>query len=157
MIVVRRSLAVLTIVCCPALAAAQQPDSSRMRDAVTRGYAAVQIAQKASRTAQSCTTTCHLQVYGAFAYRVVREHGIALDEEVARADLDRGFRLWATGFNAALEDNALGEVGINDAIFLVAAHEIGLRPTLTTAAIARAVALQQNAAGDWPAFHDRPP
>ena len=69
----------------PALAAGQAPDSSRVRDVLTRGYAAIQKAQRTSRKSQSCATTCHLQVYGAFAYRAVREHRIALDEDVARA------------------------------------------------------------------------
>jgi len=148
---------VCLILMAPAVAAGQQQDLSRIRTAITRGYAAIQIAQKTSRTSQSCTATCHLQVYGAFAYRAVREQRITIDEATAHADLDRAFRRFSTGLNAAVEDNALGEVGINQTFFLVAAHEIGLRPSVVTGAIARAIALEQNPGGDWTAFHDRPP
>ena len=64
----------------PAIAAAQAPEATRIREAITRGYAAIQAAQKVSRKSQACTTTCHLQVYGAFSYRAVRGQGIAVDE-----------------------------------------------------------------------------
>ncbi len=141
----------------PAIAAAQAPDATRIREAITRGYAAIQTAQKVSRKTQACTTTCHLQGYGAFSYRAVRGQGIAVDEAVAGADLDRAFRRAVTDFDAAVSDNSLGEVGINQNFFLVAAHEVGLPSTVATSAIARAIALQQNTAGSWPAFHTRPP
>ena len=141
----------------PAIAAAQAPDVARVRDAITRGYAAIQAAQLQSRKTQFCAATCHLQIYGAFSYRAVREHGIALDEAVAKTDLDRAFRPQMIDFDSAVADNPLGEVGINSAFWLVAAHEIGQPATVATAALARAVALQQSADGTWPAFHDRPP
>ena len=141
----------------PTLASAQAPDVARVRDAVTRGYAAIQRAQLESRKTQFCTATCHLQIYGAFSYRAMREHGIALDEALAKTDLDRAFRPQTTDVDAAVADNPLGEVGINSAFWLVAAHEIGQPATVATAALARAVALQQNADGTWSAFHMRPP
>jgi ankyrin repeat protein len=145
------------IVLTSALGAAQPTDADRIRDAATRGFAAIQTAQKTSRATQSCSTTCHLQAYGALAYRSAREHGIALDEGVARADADRAFRRFATGLSAAVEDNALGEVAMNQAFFLVSAHAVGLRPSLVTAALARAVGLEQNPAGDWTALQEWPP
>src|ERR1700688_1503170 len=103
-------------------ARAQQADPTRIREAATRGFEAIQGAQKISRRTQSCSTTCHLQMYGALAYRSAREHGIALDEEVARADADRAFRRFATDLSAAVEENALGEVAMNQAFLLVSAH-----------------------------------
>ena len=153
------------LVCCvgvliafaPAIASAQAPEATRIREAITRGYAAIQTAQKVSRQSQACTATCHLQVYGAFSYRAIRGQGLAVDEAVARADLDRAFRRPVTDFDAAVADNSLGEVGINQAFFLVAAHQIGLPSSVATSAIARAIALQQAAAGSWPAFYTRPP
>jgi ankyrin repeat protein len=150
--------AAVLIVLSPARSAAQSLDASRIRDAATRGFAAIQAAQRVSRTTQSCTTTCHLQVYGALAYRSAREHGIPLDEEIARTDADRAFRRgFGTSLSAAVEDNALGEVAMNQAFFLVAAHAVGLHASLVTAALARAVALEQNPAGDWTALQERPP
>ena len=141
----------------PTIAAAQAPEAVRIREAITRGYAAIQTAQKVSRKSQACAATCHLQIYGAFSYRAVRGLRIAVDEGVAGADLDRAFRRAVTDFDAAVSDNSLGEVGINQNFFLVAAHEIGLPSTVATSAIARAIALQQTAAGSWPAFYTRPP
>ena len=141
----------------PAIAVAQPPDSSRIREAATRGFAAIQAAQKASYSSQSCSTTCHLQAYGALAFRAAVEHGIALDEKIARADAERGFRRFATNLSAAVEGNSLGEVAMNEAFFLVSSHASGLRPSLVTAALARAVALKQNPAGDWSALRERPP
>jgi hypothetical protein len=110
------------LVLMPVISTAQPVDSSRIREAAIRGFAAIQAAQKASRSSQSCTTTCHLQVYGALAYRTAREHGIALDEEVARADAERGFRRFATNLSAAVEGNSLGEVAMNEAFYLVSSH-----------------------------------
>ena len=46
---------------------------------------------------------------------------------------------------------------MNEAFFLVSSHASGLRPSLVTAALARAVALKQNPAGDWSALRERPP
>jgi len=149
---------VVMIALSSSVATAQPKDAARIRDAATRGFAAIQAAQKMSRATQSCVSTCHLQVYGALAYRSAREHGIALDEEIARADADRAFRRFATtGLSAAVENNALGEVAMNQAFNLVSAHAVGLRSSLVTAAVARAVALKQNPTGDWTALQTRPP
>jgi ankyrin repeat protein len=141
----------------PIGAADQGLDPSPIRGAATRGYAAIQVAQKASRTSQTCTATCHLQVYGAFASRAVLDRGLPFDEAVTRADAVRAFRRMATNLSAAVEGNSLGEIAMNEAFWLVASHAIGLRPSVVTAAVARAVALKQNPAGDWPALGERPP
>lgn len=134
-----------------------QSDLSRIREAATRGFALVQATQKRSRATQSCTTTCHLQLYGALAYRAAREHDIALDEQTARSDADRAFRLVATSLTAAVEETALGEIAMNQGFSLVAGHAVGLRPSVVTATFARAVALQQKPSGDWPSLYERPP
>jgi ankyrin repeat protein len=141
----------------PIGAAAQTIDPARIRDAATRGYAAIQKAQQASRSSQTCTSTCHLQLYGAFAYRAMLDVGLPLDDAVARADARRAFTRVATNLSTAVEGNSLGEIAMNEAFSLVASHAIGLRGSVVTAAVARAVALKQNPAGDWPALHERPP
>jgi ankyrin repeat protein len=134
-----------------------QSDLSRIRESATRGFALIQATQKRSRATQSCTATCHLQLYGALAYRAARERDIALDERIARSDADRAFRLVATSLTAAVEGTALGEIAMNEGFSLVAGHAVGLRPSVVTAAVARAVALQQKPAGDWPSLYERPP
>jgi len=134
-----------------------QSDLSRIRESATRGFALIQATQKRSRATQSCTATCHLQLYGALAYRAARERDIALDEQIARSDADRAFRLVATSLSAAVEETALGEIAMNEGFSLVAGHAVGLRPSVVTAALARAIALQQKPAGDWPSLYERPP
>jgi ankyrin repeat protein len=141
----------------PATAHAQALDTARFREAATRGYAAIQTAQRVSRKSQSCTTTCHLQGYGAFSYRSVREHGVALDEAAVRADLNRGLREPVADLARAVQGNTLGEVAMNAAFFMVASHAAGLPPGIVTATFARAVAMQQNPEGDWTALYTRPP
>jgi Prenyltransferase and squalene oxidase repeat len=141
--------------------AAQVPSASRIRDAAVRGFAAVQVAQRVSLKAQACATTCHLQVMGAFAYRSMREHGLPVDEAVAKADAVKAFSRVSltnapTGVSGAVEDYIGTEVGIASS-FLVAAHTMGLPSSVTTAAIARAVMLRQQPPGDWTSFHIRAP
>lgn len=138
------------------IAGAQTPDAATIRAAMTRGFAALQTAQKVSHTSQSCTTTCHLQAYGALAYRAVRDQGIVVDESVEAADALRGLAS-LRDLSVAVEHNALGEVAMNGAFFLVAAHALGLPPSIVTSALARAIAMQQNPEGDWPSLYTRPP
>jgi ankyrin repeat protein len=147
----------LPILGLPIGAADQAPEPARFRDAATRGYAAIQVAQKASRTSQSCMATCHLQMYGAFALRSMVDGNLPFDEPLARADALRALGRTATNLSAAVEGNSLGEIAMNEAFSLVAAHAIGLRRSVVTSAVARAVALKQNPAGDWPALRQRPP
>ena len=137
-------------------ASAQTTDAARVREAAIRGFAPIQAAQKQSLTKQACAATCHLQVMGAFAYRSMREHGLPVDEPAAKADAVKAFSQISLGLGVAVEDEALGEPGIG-ASFLVAAHAMGLPPTVTSAAFGRAVALAQQPAGDWTSFHIRAP
>ena len=154
-----RGLYLLTLVswAVSGIAHAQTLDHARIREAATRGYAAIQAAQRVSQKSQTCTTTCHLQAYGAFSYRAVREHGITLDEATAKADLTRGLRSKAVSLADAVQGNALGEIAMNAAFFMVASHAAGLRPSVVTAAVSRSVALQQKPEGDWTALYTRPP
>jgi ankyrin repeat protein len=157
MIRIGHALGVAIVLLVPLTCDAQPLELSRVREAATRGYAAIQVAQKTSRSSQTCAGTCHLQYYGAFAYRAMRAHGLALDEAVARADGERAFRRTGTSLTAAVEGNSLGEIAMNEAFALVSAHELDLPRTLVTAAVARAVAFKQNPEGDWPALRERPP
>ena len=143
--------------CGTGVATAQALDAARVRDAATRGYAAIQTAQRASQKSQGCTTTCHLQGYGAFAYRSAVDHGVTLDESAVKADLSRAFRKPLIDLASAVQGHTTGEVAMNTAFFSVAAQAAGLKPNVVTAALARAVALQHNADVDWTALYTRPP
>jgi ankyrin repeat protein len=153
----RVGMAVTLLLAATGGAGAQEIPDSAIRAAATRGFAAIQAAQRVSRKTQSCAGTCHLQGYGSQAYRAAREHGLTLDEEVARADATRWFGLLASNLAGAVERTGLGEEAMTTAFALVSAHAVGLRPSLTTAVLARALALRQNPAGDWVAQATRPP
>ena len=78
-----RSLTVLLLLV-PALASAQSQDDAQIRDAATRGLAAIQKAQSNWFTSykQVCAS-CHHQYQPALAYRAARERGIPVDETIA--------------------------------------------------------------------------
>jgi len=134
-----------------------QSDRAGIREAAMRGFARIQATQKRSQATQSCTATCHLQFYGALAYRAVRERNVDVDEQIARRDAIRAFLNLATNLSDAVEGTALGEIAMNEGFSLVAAHAVGLRPSTVTAALARAIALQQEPGGNWPSLYERPP
>lgn len=127
-----------------------------IRSAATRGMAAIQTAQKVSRKTQTCAGTCHLQGYGSQAYGAAHSRGIPLEVAVARDDATRAFAS-VRNLPAVVQRNALTEVAMNGAFFLVSTHAVGQRPTVVTSALARALALQQNPDGSWVAMSGRPP
>jgi ankyrin repeat protein len=145
--VVALAMTLTALACAPRLALAQATDD-RVREAATRGFALIQATQKVSLTRQGCGATCHLQHAGAFAYVAMKERGLPVDEEVARADAMKAYAGRASNVRNAIEQRATSEVG-PDAFGLVAAHTMGLPRTFAMAAYARAVALQQRPAGDW--------
>ena len=86
-----RSLTALLLIV-PALASAQSDDDKRIREAATRGLAAIQKAQANWFTSykQVCAS-CHHQYQPALAYRAARERGVPVDETIARADAVKAF------------------------------------------------------------------
>jgi ankyrin repeat protein len=148
--------AVMALAACVAAgpAAEQTVGTSHVRDAAIRGFALVQAAQKQSLTKQFCSGTCHLQVMGAFAYRSMKEHGLPVDEETAKADAAKAFR--ALEFSFGVETLGLTEPGIGGS-FMIAAHTMGLPASAATTGAARAMALLQQSDGDWTSLHVRAP
>ena len=76
----------------PAMASAQEVDAERVREAAARALVAIQKAQAPWYTTnkQVCAS-CHHQYQPALAYRVARDHGVPLDEAIARADATKAF------------------------------------------------------------------
>jgi N-acyl-D-amino-acid deacylase len=136
---------------------AQAISVGRTRDAVTRAIAAIQVAQQTSLKTQQCSTTCHLQLYGALSYRAAVDHGIEVDHDLVRRDFARSLGRPDDDLSRAVEDHGRSEVAMNRGFAMVAAHAAGRRPSLVAAAMARGIALQQNPAGDWTALYTRPP
>src|SRR5690242_6076818 len=149
-------LCMLAALLVPALAGAQSEDDARIREAATRGIAAIQKAQSNWFTShkQVCAS-CHHQYQPALAYRAARERGIAIDEAIAHADAARAFTF--ADIDRAVQYSYVIEPAMDDAYRLVAAQAAGVPPNLGAAIYARLLISRQNRDGDWDGFHQRPP
>src|SRR5262245_2679247 len=147
-------LAVLILL--PSLVSAQTEDDARIRAAATRGVAAIQKAQTNWFTSykQVCSS-CHHQYQPALAYRAAREHGIPVDESIARADSAKAFTF--ADIDRAVQYTYVIEPAMDDAYRMVAAQAAGVPPNLGAAIYARLLISRQNRDGDWDGFHQRPP
>ena len=153
----KKLLLVLTaLVLLPSLVNAQTEDDARIRAAATRGLAAIQKAQTNWFTSykQVCSS-CHHQYQPALAYRAAREHGIPVDESIARADAVKAFTF--ADIDRAVQYSYVIEPAMDDAYRMVAAHAAGVEPNLGAAIYARLLISRQNRDGDWDGFHQRPP
>ena len=147
----------VALVMFPALAGAQTADDAPpIRDAAARGVAAIQKAQSTWYTAnkQVCAS-CHHQYQPALAFRAAREHGVPVDETVARADAAKAFTF--ADIDRAIQYQYVIEPAMDDAYRMVAAHAAGIPSNLGAAVYARLLISRQNRDGDWDGFHQRPP
>ena len=140
----------------PTVAAAQNEDDARIREAATRGVAAIQKAQANWFTSykQVCSS-CHHQYQPALAYHTARERGVPIDEPIARADAAKAFTF--ADVDRAIQYSYVIEPAMDDAYRMVAAHAAGVPPNLGAAVYARLLISRQNRDGDWDGFHQRPP
>ena len=126
----------------------------KVRDAAARAVALIQASQKGWYERQNCVS-CHHQFQPALAFRSAREHGIPVDETIARADAVRAFNY--SDLDTLIQYNQVIEPAMTDAYQLVAAEAAGVRPNLGTAIMARLLMSRQSADGHWDSFHQRPP
>jgi ankyrin repeat protein len=152
----KRFFGALTLLVIPALASAQGEDDARVREAATKGVAAIQKAQSGWYTAnkQVCAS-CHHQYQPALAYRAARDRGIPVDEGIARADAVKAFTF--ADIDRAIQYSYVIEPAMDDAYRMVAAYAAGVPPNLGAAVYARLLISRQNGDGDWDGFHQRPP
>jgi ankyrin repeat protein len=136
----------------PAVAAPADP--VRLRDAAARNLKLFQASQKHWFEVQRCAS-CHHQYQPALAYRTAREHGIPFDETIARADAAKAFTY--ADLDRAVQYSWVLEPAVDDAYRLIAAEAAGVRPSLSTAVVARVLTARQNRGGDWPSHRQRPP
>jgi ankyrin repeat protein len=140
----------------PVMASAQEVDAERVREAAARALVAIQKAQAPWYTTnkQVCAS-CHHQYQPALAYRVARDHGVPLDETIARADATKAFDF--SDVDKAVQYTYVIEPAVDDAYRMVAANAAGVKQNLGAAVYARLLISRQNAQGDWDGFHQRPP
>jgi N-acyl-D-amino-acid deacylase len=137
------------------LAGAPDPSPARAKAAATRAVVRLQASQKQWFSQQSCAS-CHHQFLPALAYRAAREHGIPVDEKIARADAAQAFSSFAD-LDRALQHAHVVDPGTGDAYGLLGADAAGVRPSLVTAVYARLLAQRQKPDGHWITFDERPP
>ena len=145
----------LAIACSISVLWAGDASPARIKDAGTRAVAAIQKSQKNWYAKQTCVS-CHQQIMPALAAEAAREHGIAVDENIAHADAARAFGYFAK-LDRAVEYTHLFAPTMNEGYGLLAAHAQGLRPSLVTAVYARLLASRQEADGHWDVQDQRPP
>jgi ankyrin repeat protein len=152
----KRLVLLLAVSWLPASASAQEVDADRVREAAARALVAIQKAQAPWYTTnkQVCAS-CHHQYQPALAYRVARDHGVPLDEAIARADATKTFDF--SDIDKAIQYTYVIEPAVDDAYRMVAANAAGVKRNLGTAIYARLLISRQNAQGDWDGFHQRPP
>jgi ankyrin repeat protein len=128
--------------------------AGRIRDAAARNLALFQASQKQWFDVQRCDS-CHHQYQPALAYRAAREHGIPFDERIARADAAKAFTY--ADLDKFVQYSWVLEPAVDDAYRMIAADAAGVRPSLSTAVMARVLTARQNRGGDWPSHRQRPP
>jgi ankyrin repeat protein/cytochrome c553 len=150
----RRTVMALVLAAAAAPAFAQTP--AEVRDAVVEALAPLQKAQEPWFTAnkQVCAS-CHHQYQPSLAYRAAREHGVPVNETIARADALKAFTF--ADIDRAIQYQYVIEPSVDDAYRMIAAHAAGVPPNLGAAIYARLLISRQNADGTWDGFHQRPP
>lgn len=137
------------------LAMAAEPSSLQIRDSVTRAAGILQQSQKTWFHKQSCSS-CHQQYLPAGAIQLALQHGIKIDEAIAREQMAKMFAPLAD-LDRAVQYTHQIDAAMADGYALVAARSVGLQPSITTAVYARLLASRQLADGHWQTFDERPP
>ena len=120
----------------------------------TKAVALIQTSQKGWYSKQSCSS-CHNQLLPAIAFRVARQHGIHVDEAIARADAAKWSATYAD-LDRAIQYSHFIDV-VDDGYRLLAADAAGVKPNLSTAVYARLIASRQQPDGHWYTTDVRPP
>jgi ankyrin repeat protein len=146
---------VLVIACSVAALSAQGQSPAQIREAATKAVALIQKSQQNWYHKASCFS-CHQQVFPALAFRAARQHSIPVNEAAAHADAAAAFGFYAN-LERAVEYTHIIDPAMSDGYGLLAAHAVGVRPSLVTAVYARLIAARQEADGHWETMDDRPP
>ncbi len=144
----------IVLLCFASVLRGGETSSAQIRDAATRALTLLQASQKTWYSKINCHS-CHHQFLPALAFRAAREHGVPVDEAIARADAAKAFAY--SDLDAAVQFRDVVETTMDLAYALVAANATGLRPNLALQVYARAIAGRQDPEGNWDDIHQRPP
>jgi N-acyl-D-amino-acid deacylase len=142
------------LLCCATVLKGGGASSPQIRDAATRAVSLLQGSQKTWYSKINCHS-CHHQFLPALAFQSAREHGVPVDEAIARADAAKAFAY--ADLDAAVQFRDVVETTMDLSYALVAAHATGLRTNLALQVYVRAIAGRQDPEGNWDDIHQRPP
>ena len=151
----RLAAGLLTFAALASAATVPNPTPAQIRAAARRAISRLQTSQKNWFSEETCSS-CHHQFLPAIAFREARQHGIQVDERIARADAAKAFTIYAD-LDRAVEHAHLVDPGLGDGYSLVAADAAGVRPSVVTAVNARFLGQRQKPDGHWNEFDERPP
>ena len=143
------------MLCVATTLSAAEATSDHVREAATRAIALLQSSQKDWYTKQSCES-CHHQILPAIAFRVAREHGLAVNETIARNNAVHAFSPFAN-LDRAVQYTHIIDPALDDGYRLLAMDAAGVRPNISTAVYARFIASRQRPDGHWVTIDQRPP
>ena len=151
-----RALALCLFV--PMLSHAQTDPQARIRAAADHAVAVVQHGSSGFAQLMQCFS-CHDQALPMLMLRTAREHGSPVDEAAASKVAAKSFLFSPnlSSFDEAVQDTMIIDPAPSEGWALLAAHDVGLKPNLVTAAYTRRVATWQRADGHWPTGDARPP
>ena len=143
------------MLCVATILSAAEATADHVREAATRAIALLQSSQKDWYAKQSCES-CHHQILPAIAFRVAREHGLAVNEAMAR-DNDVHAYSPSANLDRAVQYTHIIDPALDDGNRLLAMDAAGVRPNLSAAVYARFIASRQRPDGHWVTIDVRPP
>jgi ankyrin repeat protein len=129
-------------------------DETELRVACSKAINLIQQSQVVWYQRQTCTS-CHHQLLPEIPFKLARQRGVHLDENIAADSTAKAFG-YLKDLDAAVQGYDYIDV-LFDGWALVAAQTAGVRPSLSTAAYAKFIANRQSADGSWPTIDSRPP
>jgi ankyrin repeat protein len=127
---------------------------AELRAASAKAIKLIQQSQAVWSKKETCNS-CHHQLLPEIPIKLAREHGVPLDEKIARDTTANTFA-YLKDLDATVQGYDYIDV-VFDSWELVAARAAGVRPSLSTSATAQFIASRQLPDGSWPTIDVRPP
>lgn len=137
---------------------AQTTPPDLVRSAASRAVTMVQQGSTGFSKLMQCFS-CHDHALPMLTLRTARSHGVKVDEAAASTVAAKGFVFSPnlSSIDQAVQDSMIIDPAPSDGWALIAAHAVGVQPSLVTGAYARRIAAWQRPDGHWPTGDDRPP
>jgi ankyrin repeat protein len=136
-------------------ALAQAPLSPGVPAEVVKPIALLQRTGVAWFDKQTCRS-CHQQDLPMMTFRLARERGVPIDRSLMRQEISRAYG-FLSSLDRAVQHTHLIDPSMDYGMSLVAAHDAGVPPSLSTAVYANLIASRQRPDGRWITVDLRPP